>query len=189
MIAKVITSPFSLLAGLVGSEEDLQRLNFAPGYSDLSDENRKKLDALVTALDQRPNLSLIITGRINLDADRERLQKNSLKAQFLEDGLSVEDIAEKRPRWEKAIARRYKDLPLSSADTPGDTVREQYVKVFQSIAVPDAQLSELAEDRAEAVKSYLVNEAGLAPDRAVVGQSSLNEDANRFGSVELGIEN
>jgi hypothetical protein len=188
MITKVITAPFSLLAGLVDSEEDLQRLTFIPGYADLSEENSKKLDTLVTAMDQRPNLSLVVTGRINLSADRERLQKNTLKAQFLEEGLSVEDIAEKGPRWEAAIASRYKDLPISGADTPANTVREKYVVVFQSIAVADAQLSTLAEDRAVTAKSYLVNEAGLAPDRAVVGQASLDEKSNTFSGVELGIE-
>jgi hypothetical protein len=188
MITKVITAPFSLLAGLVDSEEDLQRLTFIPGYADLSEENSKKLDTLVTAMDQRPNLSLIVTGRINLSADRERLQKNTLKAQFLEEGLSVQDIAEKGPRWEAAISSHYKDLPISSADTPANTVREKYVAVFQSIAVPDAQLSTLAEDRAVTAKSYLVNEAGLAPDRAVVGQASLDEKSNTFSGVELGIE-
>jgi hypothetical protein len=162
----------------------LQRLNFTPGYSDLSDENGEKLNALVTALDQRPNLSLVITGRINLTADRERLQKNTLKARLLESGLSVEDIAEKGPKWEQAITSRYKDLSKSSANT----VLEQYVKVFQDIVISDAQLSKLAEDRAVAVKSHLVTEAGLAQDRAVMVQTELDEKNNTFSGVELGIE-
>ena len=48
-------------------------------------------------------------------------------------------------------------------------------------------MHELAANRAATVKRYLVNEAGLAPDRAVVGQGNLNEDANLFSGVELDI--
>jgi hypothetical protein len=189
IITKAITAPFTLLAGLVDSEEDLQRITVTPGYSDLSEENRKKLDDVVSALDQRPNLSLIITGKLNLTADRERMQKNALKAQLLNDGLSVADIEDKGPKWEKAITEYYEDLPLAGPETEEKSIREQYLKVTESFTITDSQLTDLAEQRAVTAKSYLVNEAGLAPDRAVVGQPDLEENDNTFSGVELGIEN
>lgn len=46
---------------------------------------------------------------------------------------------------------------------------------------------ELAEARAVAVKSYLVNEAGLAPDRAVIEQTVVSAPENNFSGVELGL--
>jgi hypothetical protein len=39
------------------------------------------------------------------------------------------------------------------------------------------------------VKAYLVHEAGLAAERAVVAQADLKDDDNAFSGVELGIGN
>ena len=39
-----------------------------------------------------------------------------------------------------------------------------------------------------AVKTYLVNTAGLAPDRAVVAQPDLKEKDNIFSGVALGVD-
>jgi hypothetical protein len=188
-ITKIVTSPFTLLAGLADSEEDLQRLNFTPGYANLSEQNKGKLDAVAVALEQRPRLSLVITGRVNREEDRERLQKNALQAELLEEGLSQEDIDEKGERWEEAISDRYEDLPTDSRDAAEPTVREQYVGVYSAIDVTDKALTDLARERSVTTKGYLVNTAGLAPDRAVVGQPGLDEEDNNFSGVELGLEN
>jgi len=187
-ITKIVTSPFTLLAGLVGSEEDLQRLNFTPGTANLSDQNRQKLDALVSALNQRPNLSLVITGRVNLEADRKRLQKNALKQQLLDAGLTTEEIEEKGEEWEEAIAERYRELPASASEAEAGSARKQYIKVYESIEVPDDELQTLAQQRAVAIKGYLVNEAGLAPDRAVVGQIKIDGKDSTFSGVTLEID-
>lgn len=187
IITKAITAPFTLLANLVSSEEDLQRLTFSSGSAQLKDSNKDKLTQLAAALVQRPNLSLVITGRLNISADRARLQKNTLTAQLLEEGLSAQEIKAKGPDWEGVIGERYEALPKSSADAAEPTIREQYQMVVQSIAIPDTQMNELAAERAVTVKRYLVNEAGLAPDRAVVGQGNLSKDANVFSGVELDI--
>ncbi|MEZ5503998.1 MAG: DUF748 domain-containing protein [Halioglobus sp.] len=187
LITKAVTAPFSLLAGLAGTEDDLQHLNFTSGSAVLKDANQQKLTELASALAQRPKLSVVITGRLNLTADRQRLQRNALKAQLLEAGLSAEEIKAKGPAWEKAIAERFSALPAGDAENPDMTPREQYDEVVQAINVTDEEMIALAEARAVAVKRYLLNDAGLAPERAVVGQSRLEDAANEFSGVELGI--
>ena len=197
ILTKAITAPFSLLANLVGTEDDLQRLTFTSGSSVVKESSRNKLNELASALQQRPQLSLVITGRLNLKADRERLQRNTLRMQLEEEGLSAEAIKARDPDWEAAIARRYAALPAAdpAAGDPaaGDPAaaelspREQYKQVEQSIAVSDDMMIKLANERAVAVKRYLVSETGLAPERAVVGQTSLKPDLNDFSGVELGI--
>lgn len=189
LIKKAVTAPFTLLASLAGSEEDLQRLAFASGSAALKDSTKEKLTELAAALAQRPQLSLVITGRLNLTADRERLQRNNLKDLLLADGLTAEEIKAKGPPWEEAIAERYEDLPASDEETGELSPREQYDVVVRGVEVPDKQLSELAQARAAAVKSFLLNEQGLAPDRAVIAQVSLDEGANTFSGVELGVGN
>jgi hypothetical protein len=187
LITKAITAPFSLLAGLANSDDDLQRITFSSGSSTLSDSNKEKLRELAAALEQRPKLSLVVTGRLNLAADRERLQRDALKSRLLEGGLSAEQIRERGAEWEEAIATLYASLPESSAAAAELSAREQSARVAQAIPIGDAQLGELAGARAVAVKLFLVSEAGLAADRAVVGQPSLKDGENTFSGVELSV--
>lgn len=187
LIRRAITAPFSLLANLVNTEEDLQHLTFSSGSATLNDKNQKKLAELAAALTQRPKLSLVITGRLNKTADRERLQRNALKVLLLEQGLSAEEIKARGPDWEEAITERYEALPGGTENPVEPTPSEQYTKVWQSIQVSDEQMTALAGERAVAVKRYLVTTEGLAPERAVVGQSNLKDSDNEYSGVELGI--
>ena len=74
------------------------------------------------------------------------------------------------------------------ADTPEPTAREQYLHIASSIDISDQQMIELSEQRAIAAKSYLINELGMAVDRAVVGKSDLDKESNLFSGVLLGID-
>ena len=188
LLTKAITAPFTLLANLVSSEEDLQRISFSSGSSTLSERSRGKLNELDSALEQRPQLSLVITGRLNMSADYERLQQHTLKALLLERGLTEDDIKSKDREWEEQISELHANLPGADTGNTELTPREKYQLVEQSITVSDDQLLALAGQRAVAVKAYLVNEAGLAPERAVVAQANLKQSDNEFSGVELGIE-
>ena len=188
ILTKAVTAPFTLLAGLVDTQEDLQTITFASGSTQLDDTSREKLTQLANALEQRPQLSLVITGRLNLTADRERMQKNALTVQLLAAGLSADEVTAKGPDWEEAINRRFKAIAASNTDEVAPTTREQYLLVVESIGIPDIQLQELAQERSATVKRYLLNEAALAPERAVVGKASLSEADNNFSGVEMGIE-
>lgn len=185
LITKAVTSPFTLLASLVGSEEDLQRLNFKSGSASLGASAQEKLDKLSTALAERPELNLVISGRLKMDADRERLQMNHLQAELVAAGLSTEEASSKGAAWEQAIAERYQAL------SPGETeqtVGEQYLKLAMEIPIADTELLALASDRAIAVKTYLVNEAGLSPERAAISKSNLDGKTNLYSGVALEID-
>lgn len=191
LITKAITAPFTLLAGLVNSDEDLHQVNFASGSAEVDEANHSKLQQLHDALMQRPELKLVINGRLNLAADKERLQKNALKAQLVEAGLSPQEVDDKGTQWEKAVQARYQALTTSADDALADaqpTVREQYLAVAHSIAITDAQMLELAQQRAVAVKNYMVTTLQLDPERAVIDQASLDPDANAFSGAELGVD-
>lgn len=187
LLSKAITAPFSLLANLVSSEEDLQRITFASGSTTLSDKSKEKLTELASALSQRPQLSLVITGRVNETADRERLQRNKLKLVLLEKGLSEDEIKDKSPDWEEAIADMYSGLPGQSEDPAEPTPRQQYETLLENITVSDEEMIALAGERAVAVKNYLVTDAALAPKRAVVAQTDLQDSESEFSGVELNV--
>ncbi len=185
LITKAITSPFTLLAGLVDSEQDLQRLNFKSGSAELLPSTKDKLRTLSEALAKRPELKLAITGRLQLRADRERLQKNILQAELLAAGLAEEELSNKGPAWEEAIMARYQALAPGATDL---TLREQYLKLTQQVSVPDSDLLALATERAVAVKTFLVNEAGLDPGRAVIAKPDISAKANLYSGAELAID-
>ena len=185
LITKAVTAPFKLLASLVGSEDDLQRINFTIGSAELGDAGKSTLDQLNEALAQRPQLTLVITGRLNPEADRRSMQQLALRQQLIEEGLAQEDISSKSAAWEKAIIKRYQAAGL--VDNDQVTILQKYDAVTQRMEIPDHALLELAEARAVAVKSYLVNEAGLAADRAVIEQPVLSAPENDFSGVELGL--
>ena len=185
LITKAVTAPFNLLAGLVGSEEDLQRLNFSSGSAELTDSTRAKLDDLSTALAERPELNLAIIGRLQVEADRERLQKNILAAQLEKTGVSAQEWAEKGPKWEAAIEERFQGQAEISAEM---SIRDKYLALVKQISLPDSALVELADARAVAVKTYLVNDKGLAAGRVAIEQATLDEKANRYSGVELALD-
>jgi outer membrane protein OmpA-like peptidoglycan-associated protein len=191
ILTKAITAPFTLLAGLVDSKQDLQFIDFASGSVALNDTSSEKLTQLSGALAQRPSLSLIITGRLNIEADRERLQKDALNVQLSEDGVSPEEIKTKGPQWQRAISKRHKRYArsISGSNEPNEpNIEEQYRQLVGAVAVPDEALIGLAEQRAVVVKTYLVNQSGMAANRAVIAKVSLDPKTTDFSGVELGIE-
>lgn len=190
LVLKAATAPFTLLASLVGSEEDLQRINFPTGETAPDDQAKQKMQTLVEALQQRPALTVLIDGRINPDMDRERLQKNALAAQFIAQGISAEEVKTKGPNWAQLIEKRYRDLGLPETDESAQplSVRRQYEAVAANITLPDDALKTLAEERAVETKRYFVTELGLAADRAAIDTVDLNEENHSFSGVELNLD-
>ncbi len=84
IISKVITSPFSMLGGLVpGAEDvDLSILEFVPGMDSLNEDNLKKLELLSNALNERPNLKLDIIGLAGGPEDLAALEAIQLNTQL-----------------------------------------------------------------------------------------------------------
>ncbi len=186
LITKAITAPFTLLAGLIGSEdEDLQRINCPSGSAELAQGERARLDQLREALAQRPQLTLVISGRMHPTADRERLQAQLLDEELLAGGLTREQIDDRSEQWERVIGERYAALGGGDGEA---TLLEQYERVRAGVDVPDAALKALIESRAVAVKSYLVNEAGLEADRAVIDSADVEDEAHSFSGAELDLD-
>lgn len=185
LITKAVTAPFSLLANLVGAEEDLQRFNFASGSAELRENTMAKLDQLTAALQQRPGLTLVVMGRINPTADREKLQAAVLKNELLASGITQEQADNKEQAYTDEIERRYRKLGLEG-ELPSPP--QQYNAVRQAIPVSDDALRTLIEDRAVAIKTYLVNAKGVPADRIAIQQSALEDEAHQFSGVELDLE-
>jgi len=81
ILVKAATSPFALLGSLVpgGGAEDLSELAFASGSAEITEEARKRLDALASALRERPALRLEIVAPLAEEADRAGLAQTALE--------------------------------------------------------------------------------------------------------------
>ncbi len=191
LVGKAITAPFSFLASLVGSSEDLRTVDFPAGGSDLDSHGQGKLRDLAAAMQQRPGLSLVVTGLIDPETDRASLQEQLLRAALLQQGLSAEDISERSEAWQAEIAERYAQLDTAASqnpEQPAPSLLQQARILRDQWPVPDSALLALASDRAASSKRFLVNEGAVDPERVVLAAPELEAEANTFSGVELSVD-
>lgn len=186
LITKAVTAPFALLANLVGSDEDLQRLPFTVGSADITEAGLTRLEQLADALQQRPKLVLVIRGRISRESDAAKIREQVLTQQLIAAGLDQAAIETRGPDYLQAVQQRYS--LLDGADSEA-SFTDQYRAVLATIPVSPEQLQQLAQQRAVMVKNHLVNVRGLPADRAVIELPGSLEAADGYSGVELDFDN
>ncbi len=202
-ITNVITSPFSLLAGLIGAdEEDLGRIAFPDGRSDLTPPQRQRVALLRQALAKRPELVIELAGPFAQKRDALGLQRRSarkaLAKRLRQQGREVASRgladAEIQATAEAMFAAAYSQEALqvarerftrdseeaSEGETGFDAVAYRShiaERIVAAQTVTDADLTALARARAVAVRDVLRNDAtGGATGEAV--------DAERVRLIE-----
>jgi len=81
--AKIVTSPFRALAGMLGAEkENLETIEFEPGRAVLPPPEQEKVKILSEALARRPQLALKIRGRFDPVADGEALKSMAIRREI-----------------------------------------------------------------------------------------------------------
>jgi hypothetical protein len=70
LITKTVTSPFSMLGGLIEGGDDISEVPFPTNTSELSPEQITRIIALADVLKQRPNLTLEIRGVADTNIDK-----------------------------------------------------------------------------------------------------------------------
>ena len=112
LITKVAMSPFSIMGGLVSADaDDLRYIEFETGESNLEPVQNEKLDALATALLERPVLSLEIKGSATSASDGMALKKARFESQ-----LRNRSFQEQQSRWFGDKPDSVKDVVLEPAD-------------------------------------------------------------------------
>ncbi len=168
VITKAAASPFAALASAVGGEhENLSYVEFAAGYSTLSDEGRDKLAKIATLLKDRPSLKLQITGYADPKIDRTGLREAMLDDQIRrrkaeDEHLTgpLEQVHVTPDQYHKYLWRVYKaadfakprDIVGMVKRVPSDEMKKS---LLAHINVTDQDLPHLAEARASAVYQAL----------------------------------
>ncbi|WP_321788763.1 DUF748 domain-containing protein [Burkholderia pyrrocinia] len=207
LIAKAVTSPFTLLANAFGGGggEDLGYVEFAPGTYDLTDAQQKKLDTVVKMLTEKSSIRLDLIGRVDpakdapglRDAYVERLVRQQKLKDVVGQGESIDPMSVKvdQAEYSKYLTRAYKAADFKK---PRNLVGLQKTlpdaDMKQALAdhapADDNALRALAQQRAEAVRQYL--EGKIDSSRVFVVAPKLDakgiEDKGATTRVDFGLQ-
>ena len=206
VITKAVTAPFTFLAGLIGSDETLDKISFAEGKFSLSEDEQKSLDKLASALLDRPMLKLSVEGEVDAINDSQAIAERIMKRKLaklaniefsaLPDDLSPSQFPTQGPLADalvklyeqevKADPAQIKDTVIAEAkDTQlsDDEITTRWHIALYNLSVKaqnvnDGMLGNLAQERAKAVKAYLVDVKEIAPERIFLLESRVSLTQN-----------
>jgi len=196
---KALASPFSLIGSIFGGSDsgNMDFVIFEPGYSDLGEKAREKLDTIIKALTSRAKLKLEVDGVIDPDADRKGLVKaifeRKVRQQKYDDlprkqraATTVDQVRVAPEEYQEYLFDAYKaeDDPEGLRPTSLFVVDPQPVDVMEKfimdrIQVTDADLEELSVARARSVKDYIIAKAPALTERVFL----LDRRKDRKGKV------
>jgi len=193
LIEKAVTAPFKLLGALFGGGEEMSYVDFAAGSAALDEANRGKLGALVKALDSRPGLNLDLPLALAPAADGSALAEQKWRADLTArasrrlgaksgDAGAVERLLASPKDYRALLEDAYREAFGHRAEIPPPQVApgapppdataaaiswlEGQLKPRLS-ASPE-ELDALAQGRASAVQSALLDGTGIDPSRVFV---------------------
>jgi hypothetical protein len=187
IMTELLKSPFKLLGriGGGGGEQDLEFVEFAAGSALLEERSNQNLSTLSAALVERPTLALSINGSYDAEADGLALREAALREEMLARGVSAEDVAVMIPLEvlesmysERASAAELDVLRAQHTPAPAEGATPVLDEVAYRLAVrealvasqplDDGAIAALAPARAEAIRAFMVDQAGLDPARVSI---------------------
>ncbi len=182
LLVKATTAPFSLITGAFsGGKEDPSRIEFEPGSAALTEVSKKKLETLISALQERPGVRLKITGYIDPKQDPEGLVVERTNAQIREQKVEellkrggsetelneVEVLPDERDdylkkAYKEADFEKPKNFVGITRDIPPD---EMEALIRKNISITEEDLQALAQQRSQAVLNYLTGGGAVEADR------------------------
>ncbi|WP_027694984.1 DUF748 domain-containing protein [Vibrio litoralis] len=198
VITKAVTSPFSMIAGLAGSDEELNHITFDAGKAMITGEEQGKLDIVAKALQERPKLKLSIVGSVQEAEDTRAIAEQKLQTLLLKEsgddaipeGLTADNFPADSDLSD-ALEDLFKDQFNIRIGTEEDKVEEQlkaetgkqdidddvleqalnasmYNQLVEVQDVNHDELGSLAVERARAIKAYLVDVQKIEPARIFI---------------------
>jgi hypothetical protein len=189
LLLKAATAPFSLIASAFsggGGGEELNYVEFTPGYAELTPDDLKRLDTVAKALTARPALRLDIAGRVDPRVDQDGLRLAKVDHAVLERKIKAEGESENGAappltpdEYNKYLTKVYKaaklDKPRDFLGLPKSLPPDEMKKLLATNEkVTDEDLHHLADARASAVRAALSK--SIDPARLFILPPKLNAD-------------
>jgi hypothetical protein len=212
ILEKAVTAPFALLGSLFGGGPDLQFIDFQPGVSELDSAGADKVKTVVKALAARPQLKIDVPIATVSALDRPAL----VEAQFLAEvhaaqaakgsakkgaaeppGLDQMDPAARvdlltqvyqknvggQPKYPDSVAN-IKAKPDAVAAKNDFLTQELHAH----IAVDEAALQALGQQRAVAVQQALLTDTQIDPTRVFLVGNGKAKDQDGKVRLELSLK-
>src|SRR5690554_3940373 len=194
ILIKTAASPFTFLASLVDTSDDLGQLDFAQGSAQLDPANQQKLQQLAKALQQKTSLSLVIRGNASAPQDGPALQALQLAQQLsgqdsASDSATLNHSGFNLDQWLADVVmltqlERYYaqqtghklsqqlDALMAEQSLDKDSARLQlaqqgFTELAAQIPLADNTIEQLADLRAQTIKDYLTQQ-GLTEQRVTL---------------------
>ena len=215
LITKIVSAPFRFLGKLIGIDaEDLGEFQFLAGRADLTPPELEKIAQLEEALQQRPELSVDISGVTDPAIDvpalkyirlRDTVRERMGQQNADEDDETMMLDVEIRTHLESIFVERHPDIPLDTlkadhtapptGDPEGTPVLDELAyatdlkdRLLASEAVGEQDLAELALARADAIRSAFLANGQFDPGRVVISEAKqVQSEDGEWVTLELAV--
>jgi uncharacterized protein involved in outer membrane biogenesis len=204
LLTKAATAPFALLGSLVGGGQELNYIEFDSGESRLGSAAQEKLQKLAKALYERPALKLEVAGHVDLMKDQVVLKRRQferkLKAQKLSEmaktgapAVPLNEVKIEPNEYSKYLAMAYKKetfpKPRNFLGLPKDLPPAEMENLMLThIEVTEDDLRQLALERAQAAKDYLLKSAKIEPGRISLNTAPTVLTEEKHSRVDFSIK-
>ncbi|THF66310.1 DUF748 domain-containing protein [Pseudothauera nasutitermitis] len=185
LLGRAITAPFALLGSAFGGGgEELSNLPYAAGRATLDEAAVERAKALAEALADRPSLRLEIIGVADPDSDPDGLRREKMLRQVKavklkesirrnEEAPSLDDIDVGADEYPELLRRVYRDGDFPKERNLIGMVRDVPVEqmeeaILTHMEISADELNTLAQQRAQAARTWLVEQGGVAAERVFV---------------------
>jgi len=183
LLGKIATSPFTLLAKLGGSKDEINQLDFEAGSATLDAAGQERMAALAKALTERPALELEVPTVYAPEADGNALSQARLDAKLSAAGARNDMTA---PERFELLRKQYeKDAGKQPLPAAALTVLEMRKKKGEEVPyqagieelqnalrdqhpASDAELGDLARARTQAIRDALLGTGQVEASRVYV---------------------
>lgn len=189
---KLISSPFSVLGHLLPEEgEELAWIGFQPGDTQLTQSATSKLEKIADILKQRPGVNLDIKSLADRQQDRKALAERELYERIENlRWMELEDRHTREKLDDEAYHRLFTEFvrntdlvspalrKLSGADPAiltGKLFEDTLEKVLMDWPVDDLALRQLAQQRSESIRHYMIHTIGLPDSRIFLLDVKIND--------------
>ena len=213
IITKAVTAPFALIGNLVGSDEELNSIAFEYGLSSLTADEQEKLQSLGKALDSRPKLTLSVDGAVSVVEDSKVLALQKFNQALADNaGIPVEQLPADLSASSMPVSGALSDALQSlyqaefgeKAEVVQDMIEDEqkqkgeklskeelaqrwhialYNFVLNKQEVEEGELGLLAQQRAQAVKEYLVDVVKIDASRVFLLDSRFDVDQDSSSAL------
>ena len=191
LISKAVTAPFALIGSMFGGE-DMNNLQFATGSARLDEKTIKALNIVAKAMQDRPGIKIQIIGMASEKEDgeglKEQLLMRDMRYAIYRDTTSATNAKVlTAAQIDKAIKQLYSESTAPNKPKNAD-IEQMKAFLLKNQRVATADLKQLADRRAAAVRNYLIQKEKVAADRLFISTSKTQRGDQVVPGVALGLQ-